>query len=94
MNVIIYVYIRTHRWLYVVITTKTKNGRRNAMRRYVLEDVQSEERFINDIEFWVRYFIGTTLLVIIHITRTQKWAAQCNAPLRSGRRTMMDGFIY
>ena len=26
VNVIIYVYIRTHRWLYVVITTKHKKG--------------------------------------------------------------------
>ena len=25
--------------------------------------------------FWVTYCIGTTLLVIIHIPRTQKWAA-------------------
>ena len=24
--------------------------------------------------FWVRYFIGTPLLVIIHIQKTQKWA--------------------
>ena len=29
VNVIIYVYIRTHRWLYVVITTKHKNRRRD-----------------------------------------------------------------
>ena len=25
--------------------------------------------------FWVRYFISAALLVIIHISRTQKWAA-------------------
>ena len=62
VNVIIYVYIRTHRWLYVVITTKVRN-------------------------FLVRYFINAALLVIIHIPRTQKWAAQCNAPLRFGKRT-------
>ena len=49
VNVIFYVYIRTHRWLYVVITTKV---------RY----------------FLVRYFINAPLLVIIHISRTQKLA--------------------
>ena len=55
VNVIIYVYIRTHLWLYVVITTKV---------RY----------------FLVRYFIGAVLLVIIHIPRTQKWAAGHKVP--------------
>ena len=37
--------------------------------------------------------MGIALLVIIHIPYTQKWAAQYNAPLRSGGHTMMDGFI-
>ena len=63
------------------------------MRRYVLGNVQSEYVFINDMGFWGRYCIDTTLLVIIHISRTQKWAAQCNAPLRSGIHTMMDEII-
>ena len=31
--------------------------------------------------------MGIALLVMIHIPRKQKWAAQYNAPLRSGRRT-------
>ena len=55
MNEIIYVYIRTHRWLYVVITTKVRN-------------------------FLFRYFINAALLVIIHIPRTQKWAAGHTVP--------------
>ena len=55
VNVIIYVYIRTHRWLYVVITTKVRI-------------------------FLVRYFINAALLVIIHIPRTQKWAAGHTVP--------------
>ena len=46
------------------------------------------------VEFLIRYFIYTTLLLIIHILCTQKWAAQCDAPLRSGRRTMMGEIIY
>ena len=37
--------------------------------------------------FLVRYSIGTPLLVIIHIPRTQKWADGYNPPLRFGRRT-------
>lgn len=37
--------------------------------------------------------MGIALLVIIHILHTQKWAAGCNPPLRSGRRTMMDKII-
>ena len=35
--------------------------------------------------------MGVALLVAIHIICTQKWAAQCNAPLRFGKRTMTDG---
>ena len=44
--------------------------------------------------FLFRYFIYTTLLVIIHIPSTQKWAAGYNPPLRFGKRKMMGGFIY
>ena len=35
-----------------------------------------------------------SLLVIIYIPYTQKWAAGCNPPLRFGRHTMIGGFIY
>ena len=45
-------------------------------------------------EVLVLYFIGAPLLVILHIPCTQKWAAQCNAPLRSGKFKMMGEFIY
>ena len=45
----------THRWLYVVITTKA---------RY----------------FLIQYFTKSALLVIIHIPRTQKWAARYYSP--------------
>ena len=31
--------------------------------------------------------------MVIHIGFTQKWAAGYNLPLRSGKRTMMGGFI-
>ena len=41
----------------------------------------------------VRYFIGITLLVKIQILFTQKWAAQCDAPLRSGKHTERI-FVY
>ena len=43
---------------------------------------------------WVLYSMNTPLLVVTYITYTHKWAAQCNAPLRSGTRTKMGGFIY
>ena len=42
----------------------------------------------------VSYFIGTSLLVLIHILYTQKWAAQCDAPLRSGEHTLMGEIIH
>ena len=41
----------------------------------------------------VRYFIGITLLVKIQILFTQKWVAQCDAPLRSGKHTERI-FVY
>ena len=44
------------------------------MRRYVLGDVQSEMCFKLYEVFVERYFIGTLLLVILHILYTQKWA--------------------
>ncbi len=44
-------------------------------------------------EILVIYIIGAALLVILHIQKTQKWAAQYNAPLRSGKHTMIGGFI-
>ena len=43
--------------------------------------------------FLILYFICTTLLVKIHILCTQKWAAQCDAPLRSGKHTERI-FVY
>ena len=43
--------------------------------------------------FLILYFIVTTLLVKIHILCTQKWAAQCDAPLRSGKHTERI-FVY
>ena len=43
--------------------------------------------------FWVRYFIIIALLVVIHISLTQKWAAGFNPPLRSGKHTMMGEFL-
>ena len=43
--------------------------------------------------FLERYYIDTTLLVGLYILCTTYMAAQCNAPLRSGRHTMMSGFI-
>ena len=43
--------------------------------------------------FWFRYYINTALLLMIHIICTQKWAAQYNAPLRSGKHTMIGKFI-
>ena len=42
--------------------------------------------------FWVLYFMDTALLVRVYIPYTQKWAAGCNPPLRSGAHTMMDWF--
>ena len=63
------------------------------MRRYVLGNVQSEYVFINDMGFWGRYCIDTTLLVIIHIPRAQKWASGSDPLLRSGIHTMMDEII-
>ena len=42
----------------------------------------------------INNFKNISLLVIIYISYTQKWAAQCNAPLRFGRHRMMGGFIY
>ena len=36
VNVIIYVYIRTHRWLHVVITTKVKYGGTMRLRMYAI----------------------------------------------------------
>ena len=44
-------------------------------------------------EILFRYYISTALFVILHIQKTQKWAAQCNAPLRSERHTMMGEFL-
>ena len=49
--------------------------------------------FVGDI-FWGRYFIGAALLVGLYKIKTSNMAAQFNAPLRSRRHTMMDGFIY
>ena len=37
--------------------------------------------------FLERYYIDTALLVIIHISKIQKWAAGYNPPLHFGRRT-------
>ena len=44
-------------------------------------------------EILFRYYISTKLLVCLHIPNTQKWAAECNPPLRFRRHTMMDGII-
>ena len=44
-------------------------------------------------EILVIYIIGAALLVILHIQKTQKWAAQYNAPLHSGELTMIGGII-
>ena len=44
-------------------------------------------------EILVIYIIGAALLVILHIQKTQKWAAQYNAPLHSGELTMMCRII-
>ncbi len=44
--------------------------------------VFGEYSCINCMSFWVLYFIDTTLLVMIHIPYTQKWAAECNPPLQ------------
>ena len=52
------------------------------MRRYVLEDVQSENMFINVIESFVRYCTGSALLVTIHIICTQSWAGGHRCSLR------------
>ena len=41
----------------------------------------------------VTYYISTTLLVMIQIPYTQKWAAQYNAPLHSVKHTIMGKFI-
>ena len=43
--------------------------------------------------FWYIYFIYTTLLVGVYIAQTTYMAAQHSAPLRSGKRTMMDKII-
>ena len=40
-----------------------KNGRRDITRRYFLGNVQSEDMFMNGMEFLAIYFICTTLLV-------------------------------
>ncbi len=48
---------------------------------------------IAGVIFWVRYFIIIALLVVIHISLTQKWAAGYNPPLRSGKHTMMGEFL-
>ena len=42
---------------------------------------------LSSVIFWVRYFINTALLVVIHIGFTQKWVAQHSALLRSERHT-------
>ena len=52
------------------------------MRRYVLEDVQSENMFINVMGFFVRYCTGSALLVTIHIICTQSWAGGHRCSLR------------
>lgn len=44
-------------------------------------------KFIYCLWFLERYYIGTTLLVKIHITRTQKWASGYNPTLLFCRRT-------
>ena len=43
--------------------------------------------------FWYIYFIGTTLLVGVYISKPAYMAEQRSAPLRSGKRTMMDKII-
>ena len=62
-------------------------GETHSALRYVFGDVHGEYMFINGLRFLVTYFINTTLLVIIHIKYTKKWAAGYNPPLRSGKRT-------
>ena len=54
--------------------------RRDVARRYVLGDTQSENAFINCMRFSDIYFICTTLLVMIHILNTQKWAPGHTVP--------------
>ena len=44
--------------------------------------------------FLILYFIAITLLVKIHISCTQKWAAGCDPPLRSVEHTLTDEIIY
>ena len=40
------------------------------------------------------YFIGTALLVKIHILCAQKLAAGCDPPLRSGEHPLLGEIIY
>ena len=54
------------------------------MGRENIGNVLSEYRCINCMGFWVLYFIDTTLLVMIHILCTQKWAGGHTVPSRYG----------
>ena len=56
--------------------------RQLCMWRYFLRNTQSENIFINHMGFFGRYFIETTLLVVIHISHTQKWAGGHRCSLR------------
>ena len=67
-------------WFSTII--KRHIWRRNVVRRYVLGNKQREDMFLIGNWFWFRYFIGTALLVIIHIICTQKWAGGFTEPSR------------
>ncbi len=90
---ILFIYFYTHRWLYVVITTKinetihlTPKTLRPTVSHQIIIANCGEVYGAFGKGFGVRYCKYTALLVMIHIPYTQKWAAQCNAPLRSGKR--------
>ena len=71
VNLIIHVYIRTLRWLYVVITTKVKYGLQCVHMLVQLVNSQSQKIFVFCI-FGI-YFMNTPLTVCCYNNESQRW---------------------
>ena len=63
------------------------------MGRGNIGNVLSEDMFISDMGFLITYYIDTTLLVMIHILCTQKWAAECNPPLQMTQAFVANTYV-
>ena len=64
VNVIIYVYIRTHRWLYVVITTKFKHGRHDTQNRRAAKEDNLIIIFL--FIYFSKYFLDFFIFKLYH----------------------------